>query len=452
MLERFRALAEAAPLAPALIDGSSGAVTSREALAMRGSELAAALRDAGLREGELVALQLPNSVDFVAAFLAALELRLVVVPIDRDAPETEVARILGHFGVAFAVRQRSCRCEIAKVSTTAAHSEGLPHDARLVKLTSGSTGLPKGIVASEANLIADATNICATMDIRPEDLNLGAIPFSHSYGFSNLVTPLLLHGTAVVFSNEYLPQSVLDLCNRFRCTVVPAIPMVFDHLATTAKGDFETVRTFLSAGAPLPAATSRRFRERFGLPIHTFYGCSECGGITYDRAGAAVERGTVGTAMENVQLDLAAGRLTVRSDSVALGYLHDAQSFVPFDGGAFVTDDLIETSDDGEVVIIGRASDLINTAGKKVNPREVEQVIAQIEGVRQVKVYGEPAGARGEVVAAAVVASADVTREAIRTYCAERLSSHKVPRIVKLIEQIPIDERGKVRRSLLASL
>ncbi len=87
-----------------------------------------------------------------------------------------------------------------------------------------------------------------------------------------------------------------------------------------------------------------------------------------------------------------------------------------------------------------------------MNPREVELVIQQIEGVRQVKVYGEPAGARGEVVAAAVVAEPDVTREQIRDFCGERLSSYKVPRIVKLIEQIPVDERGKVKRAALAEL
>jgi acyl-CoA synthetase (AMP-forming)/AMP-acid ligase II len=105
-----------------------------------------------------------------------------------------------------------------------------------------------------------------------------------------------------------------------------------------------------------------------------------------------------------------------------------------------------------EIALTGRASDLINIAGKKVNPREIEQVILQIDGVRQAKVYGEPAGARGEVVAAAVVADPDVTREQIRAFCRARLSLHKVPRIVKLIEQIPVDERGKVRRSALAEL
>ena len=172
-------------------------------------------------------------------------------------------------------------------------------------------------MTTEANLIADCENICTTMDIRPGDLNLGAIPFSHSYGFSNLVTPLLLQGTPVVFSNDYLPQSIVDLANRFRCTVAPLIPMVFAHLITAAHGSFESVRTFISAGAPLPPFTSRRFRERFGIEIHSFYGCSECGGITYDREGGAVERGTVGTALEGVDVIHDGGRLAVRSDSVA---------------------------------------------------------------------------------------------------------------------------------------
>ena len=449
MLERFLALAAAAPDAVALIDGETGGVTTRAQLADCIDELAARFTGAGFRENDVVAIQLPNSPDFIAAFGAILKQRLVAILIDRDATETEVGKILGHFS-ARGLAYRSGADVL--ISTRQADRIAFPEGARLIKLTSGSTGMPKGIVATEANLIADCFNICATMGIRADDVNLGAIPMSHSYGFSNLVTPLLVQGTPIVISNDYLPQSVMNLCNRFACTVAPLIPMVFDHLIAAAAGEFSTVRTFISAGAPLPPLVSRTFRERFGTPIHTFYGCSECGGITYDRDGAAVERGTVGRAMDNVRLTSERGRLTVRGENVSLGYLHDAATFEPFERGRFVADDLIELRGDGEVAITGRASELINTAGKKVNPREVEQVLLQIEGVRQVKVYGEPAGARGEVVAAAVVASPDVTREQIRAWCREHLSLHKVPRIVKLIESIPVDERGKVKWTALAAL
>ena len=431
MFQRFVSLVREAPEAAALIDGATGFVTTRAMLLARSEAIASDLAASGLRARDGFAIQLPNSVELVATFLAAVKLDLLVFLIDRDATENEVAMIRRHFGIG--------------------KRANVPADARLVKLTSGSTATPKGIVTTEANLIADATNICTTMEIAPHDVNLGAIPFSHSYGFSNLVMPLLVQGTPVVVSNDYLPQSLIESANRYRCTVAPLIPMVFEHLATAAHGSFETVRTFISAGAPLPASTSRKFRERFGIDIHSFYGCSECGGITYDRRGAAVERGTVGAALEGVTVTTNAKRLSVRSGSVAAGYLFDADTFQPFAGGAFVTDDLVDERE-GEIALTGRASDLINTAGKKVNPREVEAVILQIEGVSEAKVYGEPAGARGEVVAAAIVATPDVTRELVREFCRARLSLHKVPRIVKLIDAMPVDERGKVKRAALAAL
>jgi acyl-CoA synthetase (AMP-forming)/AMP-acid ligase II len=443
MFQRFISLVDAAPGAAALIDGTSSAITTRAALLTRTGELAAQFTDAGLIARDGIAIQLPNSVELVAAFLAAAQLDLVVFPIDRDATEAEVAAILQHFGIAGLFWSGGLSARGGRLH--------LPADARLVKLTSGSTGMPKGIVATEANLLADCTNICTTMGILPTDLNLGAIPFSHSYGFSNLVMPLLAQGTPVVVSNDYLPQSLVELANRHRCTVAPLIPMVFEHLASAAHGSFETIRTFISAGAPLTESTSRKFRERFGIDIHSFYGCSECGGITYDRRGGAVERGTVGPALEGVTLSTDGKRLSVRSSSVAAGYLFDAETFQPFENGTFVTDDLVEEHG-GEVALIGRASDQINTAGKKVNPREVEAVLLQMDGILEAKVYGEAAGARGEVVAAAIVATADVTREQVREFCRNRLSAHKVPRIVKLIPKMPVDERGKVKRAALAEL
>jgi acyl-CoA synthetase (AMP-forming)/AMP-acid ligase II len=443
MFQRFLSLAGEDPRALALVDAATGHPTTRTDLVDRANELAGELAAAGLIETDAIAIQLPNSVDFVAAFLAAAKLGLVAVPIDRDATESEIGVILGQFAIrgfvhrgGISVRPNERRPKV-------------PAEARLIKLTSGSSGRPKGIVASEANLIADCTNICSSMGITPPDINLGAIPFSHSYGFSNLVMPLLAQGTPIVVSNDYLPQSLIELANRYRCTVAPLIPMVFEHLASAAAGEFETVRTFISAGAPLPAATSQKFRERFGISVHSFYGCSECGGITYDRRGAAAERGTVGAPLDGVELTLEGQRVKVRSKSVAFGYLFDADSYHSFLD--FETDDLAEVRN-GEVALVGRAGDLINTAGKKVNPREVEAVLLQIDGVREVKVYGEPAGARGEVVAAAVVATPDVTPALVREFCRARLSLHKVPRIVKLIDEMPVDERGKIKRAALSGL
>src|SRR5437764_2693850 len=148
MLERFLALTAARPDAVALIEAESGRATTRAELLERARAIAR-----GHAAGELVAVQLPNSAEFVATFLASLIGEFVIMLIDRD--ERDPARIAAHF-----------------------RGATLPPEARVVKLTSGSTGAPKGIVASEANLEADCRNICATMDIGPDDVSLGAIPMS----------------------------------------------------------------------------------------------------------------------------------------------------------------------------------------------------------------------------------------------------------------------------------
>src|ERR1700740_2547876 len=191
MFERFGSLTAAAPGSPAIIEATTGRVVSRAELLARAEQLA---RD--VRPGQLVTVQLPNSAEFVALILAILKQRAVAVLIDRDASDSEVSRIRSHFG----------------------DRPALPAETRVIKLSSGSSGRPKGILTTEENLIAHCEQICSTMDIRPYDVNFGAIPLSHSYGFSNLVMPLIVQGTPIVISNDYLPQNIIHLCNRYYFT------------------------------------------------------------------------------------------------------------------------------------------------------------------------------------------------------------------------------------------
>lgn len=460
LLTAFEGLTAADPAAAAMIS-ADGRTTTRRELMDEAERAGARLRELGIGAGDTLAVQLPNSVEFVAAFLAALELGAIMIPIDRDARESEVASVLHHFHCrAFLwVADRRDPASPLQISRrdVESYTESFQR-AALLKLTSGSTALPKGVMTTEANLAADGGNICRSMGIGADDINLGAIPFSHSYGFSNLVVPLLLQGTVIVYSNEYLPLSLLALANEYGCTIFPGIPMIFDHLSQLPRNDgsFDSIRTFISAGAPLSPSVSARFHERFSTPIHSFYGCSETGGITYDRSGGSVERGSVGEALDGVTLaiDSASGRLRVSSFAVAAGYAFGSEEDSRrFDRpGSYITEDLAQIRDDGEVELTGRSGELINAAGKKVNPREVEGTILQISGVREVNVYGEEAGARGEIVVAAVVADADVTREMIRSWCLDHLSAYKVPRVVKLLPALPRDERGKVKRSALQLL
>jgi len=456
IIEAFERLSAEGPEEIAVIDGTTGDTTSRLMLVDLGRAMAHRFSWMKLLPGDRVAVQLRNSVDFIAVMIGALEAGLTVVPIDRDATRHEVMSLIRQFGIRAVVQHGVSDLSVHLVTEDVVPAEPIHPIPFLIKLTSGSTGRAKGVVTSEENLIEDCRNICGSMQIRPGDRSFGAIPLSHSYGFSNLVTPLLTRGTSLVVTNDYLPLAIIDICNRLECTVVPGVPTMFEHLAQLPESDggFRIPPTFISAGAPLKSAVSRRFAERFGAPIHSFYGCSECGGIAYDREGRSVERGSVGHPMSGVEIRLGENdRVVVSSGAAAMGYINaSAEEQGKFAERQFSTDDIGHFDQRGELHLTGRINDLINIAGKKVNPLEIETTILDLQGVRDCRVYGAPGGARGELVIAAVVADPAVSRDDIRRICQQKLSAYKVPRVIRIVDAIPVDERGKVKKAELEAL
>ena len=171
---------------------------------------------------------------------------------------------------------------------------------------------------------------------------MGAIPFSHSYGFSSVVLPALMRGALIVVPDERSVMAPLAAARDLEATFFPAVPAWLSCWARLASPPPlpPSVRLLTSAGAPLSPETARAVRERFGRPVQVFYGASECGGIAFDREGTAAEQGTVGTPVEGVaiELDAETGRLRVRSAAVAEGYLPEPASELA--GGSFLTGDL----------------------------------------------------------------------------------------------------------------
>src|SRR5205085_9861704 len=175
----------------------------------------------------------------------------------------------------------------------------------LLKLTSGTTAAPRAIRFRSEQLLADCSQICQTMGLAGDDVNFAVIPLSHSYGFSNLVTPLLVFGIPMVLSRDRMPRAVLDDLARTGATVFPGMPIFYQAFCELEKApSLPKLRLCISAGAPLPLEIAYKFREKFGHSIHSFYGSSECGGICYDREARLLEAGFVGPPMDGVSLDL----------------------------------------------------------------------------------------------------------------------------------------------------
>lgn len=324
---------------------------------------------------------------------------------------------------------------------------GLPKDCRLVKTTSATTGAPRLVLFNESQMAADADHIVRTMGLRRDWPNLGFISLAHSYGFSNLVLPLLLHGIPLVLAPGPLPETLRQAAAAGRdwtLAAVPALWRAWHEAGSIPRG----IRLAISAGAPLPLPLEQAVFDSTGVKIHNFLGSSECGGIAYDRSETPRADATLaGAPMDGVQLERDPdGCLVVRSDAVGMTCWPDADDRLA--DGCFRTRDLAELRD-GLVFLQGRASDLINVAGRKVSPESVERVLLRHADVRECLVLGLPAGdaSRGELVAAVVVLRRDLKLETLKAFALEHLPDWQAPKRWHVVESLGVNERGKLSRA-----
>jgi len=373
------------------------------------------LVEAGSGHGAAVAFPQGHTARFVIDVLLAWKQNVVVCPLEHAQP----APALG------------------KLPPTIAH----------LKITSATTGPARVIAFTAAQLKADVDNIVATMGLRPEWPNLGVISLAHSYGFSNLITPLLLHGIPLILAPSPLPEVIRQAAREHGDLTVPAVPALWrswhDAGAIPAQ-----IRLAISAGAPLSVPLEQAIFEAAGQKIHNFYGASECGGIAYDDSPEPRADGAcAGRPMKHVGLSRSAeGCLEVRGGAVAETYWPEPDPSLG--GGCFRTSDLVDL-EQGRVLLRGRLTDQLNIAGRKISPDPIERTLLLHPGVRECLVFGVPdadAG-RADLMVACVAANPSVTSETLKQHALESLPAWQVPRKWIFVESLPVNERGKLSRA-----
>src|SRR6266436_7268436 len=411
--------------------------------------------------GSVVAIHIGNHEDWPSILIACLRRGVVVLPLEQsisDQQRDAALKTCKVSGIAATGVSASMNIEIvpmrspSRTGISPATTNWGENRPSLLKLTSGTTAAPRAIRFRSEQLLADCDQICETMGISDVDVNFGVIPVSHSYGFSNLLTPLIARGVAMVLSQDRTPRAVLNDLVKTDATVFPGMPVLYQAFCEMKDVPvLPKLRLCISAGAPLPITVPKKFRERFGLPIHSFYGASECGGICYDRETKNEIEGFVGSPMKDVALEMIdpsaeASQVRVRSAAVGDGYFPEPDEEKLGDG-VFVPDDLLARRGSG-FKIVGRVSDVIKVAGTKVNPAEIEEALLRVPGVRQAVAFGRPAGAgfRNEEVAACVVVDVDLRENEILEFCRNGLSAWQVPKRIFIVDSIPANERGKISR------
>jgi len=432
--------------------------------------------------GEIVLLSARNLDSYLVALATLWKRGFVPLLADADLSRGEIADLAAVFRIAACLLDRRVdppggRSEDLGASLAGLHawiperraarggSAGAPatapRDAAIIRLTSGTTGRPRGLVVTADQLLADARNITGTMGIVPDDTMVAAIPLGHAYGFVHVLMSLIAQGTRPLLLEQPLPALLFEALSGRGPLVFPGTPYLSELLLRSARGSrLKGLRLVFSAGAPLPERLSRAFKERFGLPVRTFYGASECGGICYDRSRQGVlPDACVGTPLDGVEVtvrpepghDEGVGRVCVRSAAVVDGYVPETGNGA-LRPGLFASADLGRIDAQGRVRLCGRIDRLVNVGGRKVNPVEVEAILRALPGVRQAVVFGSADRHRGQAVCACLVASKGLTREAILEACRARLAPFKIPRRIEFVRALPLTARGKTDRRALVRL
>jgi long-chain acyl-CoA synthetase len=455
LLERWEQIYARKADSAAILDTAGEVVRTFRQIEERARDFGSKIDNLGA--GSVLAVQIGNHEEWPSVLIACLRRRVVVLPLEQsisDQQRDAALEIGNASGIIAAAVTGGRDINVLPVRTSVATTTWNKNPPSLFKLTSGTTAAPRLIRFRSPQLLADCDQICETMGISDVDLNFGVIPVSHSYGFSNLLTPLIARGVPMVLSRDRTPRAVLDDLARTGATVFPGTPVFYQAFCEMENvPKLPKLRLCISAGAPLPLAVAKKFRERFGLSIHSFYGASECGGICYDREAKLEIEGFVGAPMKDVDLEIVdssaeSSQVRVRSAAVGDGYFPDADEEKLGNGG-FVPDDLLAREGDG-FKIVGRVSDVINVAGKKVNPAEIEETLLRFPGVRQAIAFGRESTLRNEEVAACVVGNVSVKENELLEFCRKALSGWQVPKRIFIVDSIPTNERGKISRRELA--
>lgn len=446
----------------------------------------------GLATGHLLLVSTGNVAAFPALVLAALRHGLPLMPVDRSTPAAELLRLARRWDAAaiivseqvdlaatmgadvpgLALTRMAFAPGLVAYVRTPRPAPGRHGDAVLLKLTSGSTGAPRATSTEERHLVADVRHIVEAMDIRADDRQLGVIPLSHSYGFSNLVLPLLWQGTPLLLRPQFVPTQIGPDITSAGLTTFAGVPFMFEHLAAhQAWPHHATLRLVLSAGARLAFETVQAFHRVSGCKVRSFYGSSETGGICFDDEPALDARVPVGRPMGATDVRLVddeeapegSGRVEVRGPNVIDTYATpvddegDEAPALARDGatlshGTFLTGDYARRDADGAYVLTGRVASFVNVAGRKVHPGEVEAALKSLPGVRDAIALGIDDPVRGQALGAVLQSDAPWDARTVREALSSRLAPFKLPRAVAVMRTLPLTDRGKVDRAALVRL
>jgi len=457
------------------------------------NRLANAMKANGVQKGDRVGLYLPNIPEFAICYYATLKAGAIAVSVNPMLKSYELKYILNDSGVVllFTVEEllenlkreefenlnHVVVCEgdprghtmleawMAKGADQFQTADLDPGEPASILYTSGTTGFPKGATLSHGNVVSNSWTTVHHSGYTLDDRMPLFLPLFHVFGQNFIMNGTFTACATLVMYRRFVPDVVLDSISRDHVTMFFAVPAIYIALLNMdlSKYDLSSIRYEFSAASTMPREISSQWTDRFGRPVFEGYGLTECSPFACYNHDFRHKFGSVGIPVENFEIKIFDehdreillgkwGEICVRGPGVMQGYWNRPdETEQGLRNGWLHSGDTGYMDDEGYVFIVDRVKDMINVAGFKIWPAEVEQFLYTHPAIKELAVYGIPHPEKGEIVRAAIVLkeNASATAEDITAYCRENLANYKVPASVAFIDELPKSATGKILKRVL---
>jgi amino acid adenylation domain-containing protein len=481
-------------------------------LDVRSNAVANHLAEAGVARGDRVMIFADNTVETVVAFWAVLKANAVVCIVNPLTKSDKLGYLLNdcrptalitdrHLHSIFSEPARNCPSLLRVIVSGPADSAGLaglPHavcwdeavaaggstpparrsidvDLAAIIYTSGSTGEPKGVMLTHRNMITACTSVASYLAVGEDDVILNVLPLAFDYGMYQMIMAFRTGARLVLERSFAFPAQILGLIKEERVTGFPGVPTIFaalSELKSLKDHDFSSIRYVTNTAAALPLKHILMLQDLFsGARIYSMYGLTECKRCTY-LPPEDLERKplSVGIAIPNTEMWIVdeddrrvgpdvVGQLVIRGATVMKGYWGKPEATArklkpgPLPGEQVLyTGDYCRMDVEGYLYFVGRGDEIIKSRGEKVAPKEVENVLMDIPGVREAAVIGVPDELLGQAVKAFVVMEQGrmISEKQLQKECQKRLENFMVPKSIVVVPSLPMTDTGKLKKTALS--
>ncbi|RMH69237.1 MAG: o-succinylbenzoate--CoA ligase [Gemmatimonadetes bacterium] len=450
----------------------------------------------GLKRGDRIAILAENSLEHFFLFFAAQKTGLILVPLNFRLASRELDFQLQDCQPSFLAVQESFKnrlwdCTYAKniahvwdmaqmgeygyayrnETTKFKESQDIQEDDPIFILyTSGTTGLPKGAMYTHKMLFWNSINTAMRLNITSDDRSVSCMPLFHTGGWNVIPTPFFHHGAYVSITRKFDPEMLLNLLETEKATMFVAVPTMLQMMATAdsfSAVDLSTLRFFVVGGEPMPLELIHIWHQK-GVPVRQGYGMTECGpSVTSLHQDDAVRKmGSIGKPNFYIEARIVddygndvdvdeVGQLVLAGPSITPGYWkNETATQEALKDGWFQTGDLVRRDAEGYIYVVDRKKNMYISGGENVYPAEIEKFLLTHDAIADVAIIGVPDAKWGEVGRAYVVlnAGATLTEEDVIRYCQGNLAKYKIPKQVRFIDAIPLNDTGKINRNALRNL